>query len=424
MKKYLMLSILLTLIAPIVLGQPTSITFQGEISSEPFFLHLKIADNTVSGFYKYQIDSVTIPLKGTMDDSGDVKLTGVRKAYPIFQGQLQGRLIKGQFTPSIKANPQTFYGVNLRGEYGTECYDYMRIVLFSEGYMMNNNTDPILLKTHMQADSLYLYADSVRFYMEGDNLQIISNKIPWLIHQSKGCEELLRIFTPIDEFLDGESFIEFPEKDEEKSPENKEVRLNESYAVRLRPIPQSEYVVKQWESTQLRSKPYKAITDIDEVYKLLGNKLKVIEQKEEDYTYTEYEITFKDGAKKRLDTDYYFDAYYPEVEVLYFIGGHESDQPFDLNDSKKEHVGVPSYYCLSPDKQLRISGYHDGQDCVVRFLESWNKSKKSYEFISYLGSGFCYADGLFWVSNSKFLFRSFGGYTEMEIIKVNKDTRL
>jgi hypothetical protein len=164
--------------------------------------------------------------------------------------------------------------------------------------------------------------------------------------------------------------------------------------------------------------------------------LKIIEIKEEDFDYgnREYEITFKDGAKKRLAVEYDFRAYFPELEILLFDGGHGGDQPFDLNNSSDAvtfgdgypyhiRIGSPYHHVVSPDKQLWINGFHDGQDCMMRFLEKWNKTNKKYEVVGWfydladLPFNFCYTDDWFWINNNKVLFKSLWDYYEMELIE-------
>jgi hypothetical protein len=222
-----------------------------------------------------------------------------------------------------------------------------------------------------------------------------------------------------------------PENDMEVS----KFKLNDFYSAKLSKISEDEYTKRKEESKHLRHKPYKVVRDIDEAKKMLGKRLKVFDMKEEgtDFGLREYEITFKDGTKKRLDAEHDFIACYPQLETLLFHGGHSSDQPFDLNNSNNMitftndfphhiRIGNPHYHVVSPDKQLRINGFHDGQDCVVYFLEKWNKSNKKYEAVGFFWGEihsylFCYATDLFWVSNNKKLFKNGFDYFEVEFIE-------
>ena len=211
-----------------------------------------------------------------------------------------------------------------------------------------------------------------------------------------------------------------------------EFKLNEYYSVKISQISEREYIAKEKESEHLQHKPYEVITDIAKVQKLLDRRLKVFEIEEyAEYGNREYEITFKDGTKKRLEYyNYGFVAYFPQLEILLFEGGHSSDQPFDLNNSNYAitfgdnfpyhiRIGNPYYHSVSPDRQFRINGFHDGQDCLWRFWEKWNPLEKKYEFINYLWGenhqfDFCYSYGWFWTSNNKVLFRKYENYYEIE----------
>ena len=212
----------------------------------------------------------------------------------------------------------------------------------------------------------------------------------------------------------------------ERETEVKETFLNDFYSIRLKQISESEYTTKKQQSENLQHKPYEVITDFAEAQKILGDRLKEIEvyEKEQDYRYNAIEITFKDGVKKRLsEYDYYFTAYFPQLEILLFEGGHQSDQPFDLNNSNYAvtitddfpyhiRIGNPYSHRVSPDKQLRINGFHDGQDCLYRFLEKWNKSTKKYEFVGFLWGtesiwDLCWVFECFWTSNNKVIFSNF-----------------
>jgi hypothetical protein len=206
-----------------------------------------------------------------------------------------------------------------------------------------------------------------------------------------------------------------------------EIKLSDFYSIKLKQIPESAYIAQIKTTEQLRHKPYKVITDIAEAQKILGRRLRVLEIKTEnaDYSNRIYEITFKNGTKKRLDEEG-FVAYFPDLEILLFEEGHGSDQLFDLNNSNNAvtfsegypyhiRIGNPYYHSISPDKQLRINGFFDGQDCVVWFLEKWNKSNKKYEVVGWFYHladlpynifDFCYTADWFWISNNKVLFKS------------------
>lgn len=219
-------------------------------------------------------------------------------------------------------------------------------------------------------------------------------------------------------------------------------RPNDTYSIELKKISEEEYAAQKKKSEHLRHEPYKVVENIDKAQKMLGKRLKVIDIKEEgtDYTLREYEITFKDGTKERLDEEFGFVAYFPQLEMLLFEGGHTTDHPLDLNNSYNGVtftddypyniiIGNPYYHVVSPDKQLRINGLFDGQDCVMWFLEKWNKQRKSYEYLCALIDeehlyNFCYASDWFWINNEKVLFKSdYGGehrHCEMKLLRIKQ----
>jgi hypothetical protein len=243
----------------------------------------------------------------------------------------------------------------------------------------------------------------------------------------------------LEEWLEGESRIEFPEKfdDDEGFFTITKIELNDSCFVKLRRIRQSEYFVKKWKSAHLQPKPYKVIDNISEAKKMLGKKLKEFDIKDDEgYSSNVLEITFKDKTKKRLDLSHgnlesLFIEYYPEVGILILRDGCDGAEPIDLNDSEKEHdqVGHPFYHVVSPDRKLLINGY-DNNACASEgatyFLEKWNPKKKKYEFVNHFYDLFeekyifTFATDWFWTNNSTVLFRYGWGkewkYYEMEII--------
>jgi hypothetical protein len=327
-------------------------TFQGQIAGDAtFFLHVEITGGRFAGFYKCLTDSFAVPLKGTVDREGNFTLADRKNPRSVFTGTLQNRLVQGTFRASEKANPQPFYAVNFRGEYGCDTGNSFSLVLSENGYLL----DDLNVTTHQQDDgSIYLLCDTlnIRLCLKDSTWMNKDEQPAFTNHEGK----LVRMF--FNDFISGHSRIEFPEMftDDDDEYSMKEIRLNDSYTVKFRQIRQSEYVVRKWEAAHLYHKPYKVITDVTEAQKMLGNSLKTLKPANE----IKYEIIFKDGAKKRLDSEYGFYAYYPQLEILLFSGGHGGDCPFDLNDSKNERAGNPYYHAISPDKQFRINGAHSG----------------------------------------------------------------
>ena len=216
----------------------------------------------------------------------------------------------------------------------------------------------------------------------------------------------------------------------EDEQETVEFQLNDQYSVKLRQISESEYTARKNESEHLRHKPYEVITDLQEAQKMLGRKMEIIETQYDEWKSVEFELTFKDGTKRRLDGEYRFEAYFPELNVLLFTGGHESDAPIDLNDSRSIDMNItgnPYRHAVSPDKQLRITGSFGGHESINYWLEKWNPEKKKYEFFALFDDVLFYLSrNWFWTSNNTALFQ-YGweeyedvGYYEMEIIEIEK----
>ena len=224
------------------------------------------------------------------------------------------------------------------------------------------------------------------------------------------------------------------ENEQDISEKIREIEIHNQYSIRLKQISESEYTARKNETEHLRHKPYKVITDISEVKKMLdkrkihGKKIKITE-----YGIREYiESDKQDESTGEMLWEGDFVAYYPEVHTLLFYCGAGIDRPFDLNETefdgaKSESLtGNPEYHAVSLDKKFRINGYVE-MEPVKYFLEKWNPKKKKFEFVYFFNksenaySVFDYAGGWFWTSNSKVLFR-YGWsesyqYYEMEIIK-------
>lgn len=197
-----------------------------------------------------------------------------------------------------------------------------------------------------------------------------------------------------------------------------------NYFIKLRQITKDKYTEWQIESEHLRNKPYKVVSDIAATQEILGERLQLFDRKVggTDFNYFECEIMFNDGIKKRVDIEYGFVAYFPQLEILLFEGANSTSQVFDLNDSNtipdfdfphRIRIGNPYYHSVSPDKQLRVNGLFDGgNDCMIYFLEKWDAANEKYEYIGLLlrdendSTKFCDANNWFWMSNNKALFKT------------------
>lgn len=202
------------------------------------------------------------------------------------------------------------------------------------------------------------------------------------------------------------------------------IALNDSLSVQVREITRDEYDTRRQASAHLQHKPYKAVTDFDSAVQMLGGRLKETGRTEDgvDYDTCCYELTFTDGTTLRLDADYTFMAWFPQLQILFFEGGHSSQYMFDLRDGSSV-AGNPFHHAISPDKKWRINGFHDGQDTLLRFLEKWNYAEEKYEivdyFIDYDNPEFGYSGNYFWTDNDTAIFTNFGG---MEVEHISEDT--
>ena len=231
------------------------------------------------------------------------------------------------------------------------------------------------------------------------------------------------IILSIFAFIAINCFAQYNYDDEYINPEIVEFTLNEHYSIRIRQISEREFNVRKEESEHLRHQPYQIITDIDEAQKLLGDRFIVYGAGH----YYVYSVIFNDGVKRNFDGDWYFWAYFPELEIIVFEVGHGGDFLIDLNDSNipEWNRGNPQYRVLSPDKQFRINGFYNGHHFEY-FLEKWNPQTKQFEFVGRFDHSniaeFSYA---FWVNNSTFLiftdWRSWGRFQKIEIITNEKN---
>lgn len=410
-------------------------TFQGEIEGiSPIIVHLKASEGVVEGFYKYPADSTVIFLTGTLDDAGHLSLTGTQKPYPALNGTLSGKVIEGSIAMSRRATPQPFYAVDFRGEYCDQHHsDYLRIFLSESGYTLrglnySDKQEPITTfrrengQIGFRADSL-----NTTMYLLGDTLALDTLRgmpkfmphTPWRSYDRGGLS-----FTISEEFWSSESFGEFPEKDDDFSPDGRLSKLNDTISLRFTQIPQSEYIVSRW--TAPRERTYKVIKDFAKINKLLGKKLKKIEicdPESGEPLYHGTELTYNDGTKRVLDWLYDFEsypdafiAYYPELEILIVESEAGGDEIIDFNDSASRYdIGNPGQTATSPDGRWRVTGYYPGGACDTNewWLERWNPALNKYERCSNYDEhqaeghySLRYVDGWFWADDRTVLFKT------------------
>jgi len=412
-------------------------TYQGEIGNKPFILHLNVNGQDVNGFYMYLSDNKTINLEGKLhEESGRVTLDdGQKKPVFFFDATLGGKTIKGNYKDIKSKNQTAFYASDLRGEYSTGYesgwYSSFIVSLGTNGYeiQMYANSEYYHINTRLQNDSIIVYDTNwgVEFTVTDNSFDIIPDKeyqdIYTVLNKFQRGKKVRFMYT--NEFIGGDSFIEFPEKDENGNPA-KEIKLSDKYWVQIKRIPKSDYFIALWKSGYKPDK-YKKITDVDKAKSMLKKRVEFYKKNdpEDNFYYANTAIqgiSFKDGEKAKIEEHEYpfFVAYYPEIDILVTEGGHSSDNCFDLKDSKNTHPGNPRHYYTSPDKKLRLNGAHDGQDCIVYFLEEWDKPSKAYKIIDSFpyDANMCYAEDCFWYDNNTLIYKTFTGsrgYCELKI---------
>lgn len=83
------------------------------------------------------------------------------------------------------------------------------------------------------------------------------------------------------------------------------------------------------------------------------------------------EIHFKNGkVAKALPDDINFVAYYPNEDVILFENPAGLDVSYNLNNGEEvELTGNPEYWVVSEDKQYRLNGYLNSNDCITYFIQ-------------------------------------------------------
>lgn len=426
-------------------AQEFDITYQGEIEGERFILHLNTENQNADSFYMSLADYKPVNLKGEVRESGEIRLQDEKKSNS-FTFIRKGRTIEGTYIPTRKKIVTIpFFAIDLRGEYMStamyDCWTGLYLILSENGYMLRKNShkDQFPVSIRRENGNTYIYNEEAGFDIGvTDSTLIISNdqKHEWLFEYGRKCDSKFdKIYLSLagnSDFISGESFVEFPEKDEDKIHYNMSAKLDSNYTIYVDKIRQSDYYLKLWQSGY-RQEKYAAVTDAGKAKQMLKKRVEFYQKTAPDdpFFYAETAITrinFKDGNFKSFeDGDYpLFIAYYPDLDILVTEGGHSSDYCFDLRDSKKTDtsnpVGNPLDCYTSPDKQMRLSGYFDGQDCIAYFLEKWDKKSKSFKKTGeyFYNVSTCYSEGWAWTSNNTLIFKRhsmYGEYFEMRIVE-------
>lgn len=419
--------------------QDLNITCQGELHDKQCIIHLRAQDNNMDGFYMFITDYKAIKLKGTIDNTGEITLhSKYNPATDLFLLKLSDRNLEGTYQSRQMEEAFPFYAINLRGEYVIASQHKgwfgFRIKLGTEGYELQADT------YEKETYPLSIRKRDGRVFLENEkaDMPIIVTDSSLILTNRKENNPIFSVvyncnpehrevsFLLTDEFLTGESFIEFPEKDDESfARKEKKLQLTDKFSIKVKQISQSSYFLRLWESG-FRRKRYKAITNIAEAMSALKGRVKFFTPEEvtEKYMFPDnsvIEISFKDGVIKNLreDDPHEFIAYYPDLQVLVTQAGHSADYSFDLKNSRKE-PGNPQYYCVSANEKIRLNAMHPGQDCVEYYFEEWDTLAKEYRIVAempYNEAHTCYSSNWVWVDEYTLLFKNFDTYYEMILMK-------
>lgn len=130
-------------------------------------------------------------------------------------------------------------------------------------------------------------------------------------------------------------------------------------------------------------------------------------------------LKFANGTRVKTNPYYFSEcrivAYYPEEDLLYCIGGHESDFSISLKTGETiETAGNPEYIQESPGGTMRLNGIYSGQECVDYFFQY--KVGETYAYLCPFNakleskSYICWFEEFYWITESAFIF-SYLDYT-------------
>ena len=210
------------------------------------------------------------------------------------------------------------------------------------------------------------------------------------------------------------------------SNDNKKLPSITDTSLFVRNLKVSNHVISESDYTkvynELENKPIQRdtlgeITDYNEAVEMIGG---CLEWQDGPDSYLTKIIT-RNGDVVDVGDYLGFIAYYPEIDVILFEGGHTSDVAYSLRTGEgREIVGNPDTYYVSDNKEFRISGYFPGQECYTYYVQQ--KDDESYrnlfEINSYLfpNSDICYIREGFWLLDNEFYYQM---VNSMDFNKVN-----
>ena len=167
-------------------------------------------------------------------------------------------------------------------------------------------------------------------------------------------------------------------------------------------------------NVNIQKEELEKITDLKQAKKMLKGQViwgKKDPEWEGDHEEGVYKIMFRNGKTLLYDYGLSFNAYFPQEDILYLVGVHQSDMIFNLTTGEEtENVGNPEYRYYSPSKKYRLNMFDNGQTSLYyvqekmgtqyrTIIDSWELQKKIGFFIEDIFDAF-------WQSNTVLYFET------------------
>lgn len=134
---------------------------------------------------------------------------------------------------------------------------------------------------------------------------------------------------------------------------------------RVQTIPRQEYD----SLASIYQKLPKEVRRIEDIKKILGRNYKIyyttyseINSDTGDSIYGIYELRYKNKMRIFISENEGVQGYYPDLDILVYSGGHQTDNAFYVRSGKIAYN--PYYSAFSPDGKFGLTGLYNGQDNV------------------------------------------------------------
>lgn len=212
--------------------------------------------------------------------------------------------------------------------------------------------------------------------------------------------------------------------------QNKNVLSNEEsvkYKIRVEQIDSLQYHSQKAKHAYNQDQ-IKKITDFSLAKKLLKGIVEFDESVSSDNPMIK-KINFTNGTKSNHSKiiepfESYFIAYFPSENILLCEGGHSTDVSYNLKTGEEtDDIGNPEYINTSKNKQFRLNGNFDGQDCSSYFIQK--KINNQFVKVIQLDTEFekqtkiwlCKIGNSFWEDTRYLYLTEESNYTENGLIK-------